>query len=134
MSLLYAVFKSSTHTCIHIYTPALQIFWQLKQASFQNYYCSCKQHLKNARAGTLALQFCAIWVLVCWKIVEMYQITINSINNVMCNVNINDNYFKYFLYIYSSFILFHCDFMDNKLYDMTSVGVFFGFEWRHYKR
>ena len=36
---------------------------------------------------------------------------------------INDNYCKYFLYNFSSFILLHCDFPYNLIDDITSVYV-----------
>ena len=43
----------------------------------------------------------------------------------MCNVHINDNYSKYFVYNDSNFILFHCDFTCDLLYNITSADVIF---------
>ena len=55
----------------------------------------------------------------------MNQIIINTIKNAMCNIHINDQYPKYFIYDDSSFILFYYDFIYNFLYDITSRDVIF---------
>mgnify|MGYP003691482707 CR=1 FL=1 len=75
---------------------------------------------KDDRAGTLAHQFCASWVSVCSKFVEINQIIINSIKYAMYNIPNNDNYSKYFVYNDS---IYKC----NLLYDITSTDVVFWF-------
>ena len=45
----------------------------------------------------------------------------------MCNIHIKDYYSKYFVFNYSNFILFHCDFTLNLLYDITSADAIFRF-------
>ena len=43
----------------------------------------------------------------------------------MCNIHNNYHYYKYFIYNDLSFILFHCDFTYNLLYDTTLMDVIF---------
>ena len=45
----------------------------------------------------------------------------------MCNIDINDHYYKYFIYNNSRFILFHCDFTYTGNLTLVDV-IFFGFE------
>ena len=45
----------------------------------------------------------------------------------MCYIPINDYYSKYFVYNGSNFILFHCVFIYNSLYDITTADVIFRF-------
>ena len=42
---------------------------------------------------------------------------------VMCNLHNNYYYFKYFVYNESNFILFHCDFSYNLLYDIIIAKI-----------
>ena len=46
----------------------------------------------------------------------MNQIIIISMKYAMCNIQINDQYSKYFVYNDSGFILFPCDFTNELLY------------------
>lgn len=45
----------------------------------------------------------------------------------ICNIHINDNYSKYFVYNYSSFTRFHWDITYDLLKDITSEDVIYGF-------
>ena len=45
----------------------------------------------------------------------------------MRNIHLNDYYSKYFGYKDSNFILFHCNFTINLLYDMRWRTSFFGY-------
>ena len=51
---------------------------------------------KDARAGTLAQQFCSRWVSVCIVNSSMNQIIINSIKYTMCHIHIDDNYSEFY--------------------------------------
>ena len=72
-----------------------------------------KNILKDARTGTLAHHFCAIWVSVCSEFIEMNQTIINPRKYAMYIIHNTDNYSKYFICNEPSFILFQCDFTHN---------------------
>ena len=84
-------------------------------------------NLRRPELGRLAHHFCASWYSVCSEYVEMNQIIINSIKYALCNIHIKDHFSKYFIYNDLWFILFHCDFTNNLLYDITLVDVIFRF-------
>lgn len=64
------------------------------------------ERINDAQARTI--QFCASWVSVCSKFVQMNETIINSITYSMCNIHIYDNYFKYFVYyLYFSNVIKH---------------------------
>ena len=85
--------------------------------------------LRTPELVGLAHQFCASYVSVCTcsKFIEKNQIIINSMKHAMCNIHINDNYSKYFVYNNSNIILFYSDFTNNSLYDIALVDVIFRF-------
>ena len=47
-------------------------------------------YLRTPELEGLAHQFCARWIYVCSKFVEINQIKINPMKYAMCNVHIND--------------------------------------------
>ena len=88
-----------------------------------------KNRLKDARAGrpcaSVLRKLC--FCLYMKQIKLSNQIIINSVKHAMCNIHINDNYSKYFVYNNSNIILFYSDFTNNSLYDIALVDVIFRF-------
>ena len=83
--------------------------------------------LRTPELVGLAHRFDASKVSVFSKFIDKNQIIIFSNKYAMCNIHIKDYYSKYFVFNDSNFILFHCDFTFNLLYDITSADVIFRF-------
>ena len=86
-----------------------------------------KSFVRTPELEGLAHQLCASYLSVCCKFIEKNKIIINSVKYARSNIHIIDNYSKNFVYNETNFIMFHCDFINNFFYDLTSADVIFRF-------
>ena len=91
------------------------------------YFCFKFKDVRAGRPCASVLIQTIQTVSGCSKFIDKNQIIIFSIKYAMCDIHINDYYSKYFVSNDSNFILFHCDFIFNLLYDKTSADVILRF-------
>ena len=74
----------------------------------------------------LSIIYAKSWISVCSEFVQMNQIIINSIKYMyaICDIHIEENFSKYFIYNESSLNVFQWDFTYNIIYLTIKIPFF----------